>query len=282
MKFITAHIMGGLGNQLFQIFAALNVSLKHKMPFYFEQSDVDRTPGITYRPYYWDNFLKTLSPFVKPPLGQVIYREQSHKYNHIQTAIFPNENVKLYGYFQSYKYFQESQDKIYKLIKLREQQQVVRYRFPAGFFDNCVSMHFRIGDYRHLQQHHPIQTFEYYNAALTQLIKDTKKDDWTVCLFYELKDKPDVDKIKEGVANRFKNIEFIDIDHQMADWEQMLTMSLCQHNIIANSTFSWWGAYFNPGNNNVYYPSQWFGPGQGNKNQELDDLFPDIWTSIRQ
>ena len=53
MKFVTAHVMGGLGNQLFQIFAALNVSLKYKMPFYFEESEHDRTPGMTARPYYW-------------------------------------------------------------------------------------------------------------------------------------------------------------------------------------------------------------------------------------
>tara|TARA_B100001173_G_C15750714_1_gene446730 strand:+ start:302 stop:553 length:252 start_codon:yes stop_codon:yes gene_type:complete len=83
-------------------------------------------------------------------------------------------------------------------------------------------------------------------------------------------------------VSKFKNIKFVDIDHKMADWEQMIAMSLCQHNIIANSTFSWWGAYFNQGNNNVYYPSKWFGPGKGSFNEELNDLFPNKWISIRQ
>ena len=141
-------------------------------------------------------------------------------------------------------------------------------------------MHFRIGDYKHIQQHHPIQTVYYYRTALSQLIKDTKKDDWKVCLFYELKDKNDVYKIREELTSKFENIKFVDIDHQMADWEQMIAMSLCRHNIIANSTFSWWGAYFNQGNNTVYYPSKWFGPGKGSLNEELSDLFLNKWKII--
>ena len=280
MKFVTAHVMGGLGNQLFQIFAALNVSLKYKMPFYFEESEYDRTPGMTARPYYWKTFLKSLSSFVKPPLKQLVYREQSHKFSEIQGKNFPDENIKLYGYFQSYKYFQENQEKIYRLIKLFEHQSSVKEKFSNGFFVDCVSMHFRIGDYKHIQQHHPIQTVDYYKTALSQLIKDTKKDDWKVCLFYELKDKNDVYEIREKLTSKFKNVKFVDIDHQMADWEQMIAMSLCQHNIIANSTFSWWGAYLNQGNNNVYYPSKWFGRGKGSLNEELSDLFPSKWKKV--
>ena len=55
-------------------------------------------------------------------------------------------------------------------------------------------------------------------------------------------------------------------------------MSLCQHNIIANSTFSWWGAYMNENDNKVFYPNKWFGAAQGNKN--TNDLFMDNWIKI--
>ena len=58
----------------------------------------------------------------------------------------------------------------------------------------------------------------------------------------------------------------------------MIKMSGCQHNIIANSSFSWWGAYFNDNKGNVYYPNKWFGPSQGYKC--MNDLFPPNWTII--
>ena len=64
-----------------------------KCPFYFEENN-DRTPGMTARPYYWKTFLKSLSSFVKPPLKQLVYREQSHKFSEIQGEQFPDENIK--------------------------------------------------------------------------------------------------------------------------------------------------------------------------------------------
>ena len=108
-----------------------------------------------------------------------------------------------------YKYFQENHF-LYRLIKTFRASEFGKI-FPNGFFDDCVSI-FRIGDYKHIQQHHPIQTVDYYRTALSQLIKDTKKDDWKVCLFYELKDKNYMYKIREELTSKFKNIEFVDID----------------------------------------------------------------------
>ena len=65
----------------------------------------------------------------------------------------------------------------------------------------------------------------------------------------------------------------------MSDWEEMLAMSLCNHNIIANSTFSWWGAYFNSNEDKIVcYPSVWFGPEL--KNNNTVDLFPEEWKCI--
>ena len=58
----------------------------------------------------------------------------------------------------------------------------------------------------------------------------------------------------------------------------MLLMSSCQDNIIANSTFSWWGAYFNTNNEKIVcYPYKWFGPSA---NHNICDLFPDSWQKI--
>ena len=278
---LTTNVMGGLGNQLFQIFALINLSLKNKIAFYFEKDDSKRTPGITNRPYYWENFLKTLKPFVKPSAECLVYREKTFKYEDIPVHLFPKDkNIKLFGYYQSYKYFQENEKQIFKLIKLREQQETLLNNFPDKYFDNTVSVHFRIGDYKKIQQHHPLQTLEYYKKALDKLILDTQKDDWKILLFYELKDKTDVYSIVNKLKEQYVNLIFCEIDHNLSDWEQMLSMSLCTHNIIANSTYSWWGAYFNDNQKNVYYPKTWFGPAQGNKNNELEDLFKSSWICI--
>jgi hypothetical protein len=67
-------------------------------------------------------------------------------------------------------------------------------------------------------------------------------------------------------------------DSKLSDWEQLLLMSLCEHNIIANSTFSWWSGYFNTNQNKIIcYPSQWFGP---NIVHCTSDLFPKNWFKI--
>ena len=111
---------------------------------------------------------------------------------------------------------------------------------------------------------------------MTKLVEDTKRE-WRILYFYELSDSSDVQKNVTNLMKLFPTVVFEEIDLNLADWEQMLVMSLCQHNIIANSTFSWWGAYLNANRPNVYYPSQWF---HGPKNNETDDLFPDGWISI--
>ena len=76
----------------------------------------------------------------------------------------------------------------------------------------------------------------------------------------------------------FPGITFLRADPLLEDWEQMILMSLCRHNIIANSTFSWWGAYLNTSRQKmVIYPGTWFGP---KIKHGLQDLFPGDWIKI--
>jgi hypothetical protein len=87
--------------------------------------------------------------------------------------------------------------------------------------------------------------------------------------------KEKIDLLQE----EFNHLTFTPIDTEIVDYEQVLLMSLCQHNIIANSSFSWWGAYFNQHSNNIVtYPNTWFGPSLGNK--KTDDMFPIGWCKI--
>jgi hypothetical protein len=99
-----------------------------------------------------------------------------------------------------------------------------------------------------------------------------------VLCFYQEGDSVEVSQTINRLSSEFDFIVFQHIDHSIEDWKQLLLMSCCRHNIIANSTFSWWGAYFNERNDKIVcYPSTWFGP---KLKHNIKDLFPDTWTKI--
>lgn len=78
----------------------------------------------------------------------------------------------------------------------------------------------------------------------------------------------------------FPVLVFEKASDEIEDWEQMLVMSSCEHNIIANSSFSWFGAYFNMNKEKIIcYPDTWF-CGSGS-NISTDDLFPPLWKKIK-
>ena len=85
-----------------------------------------------------------------------------------------------------------------------------------------------------------------------------------------------IKQLKDAVG---EGCEFTEVDTEaFDDWQQMLIMSCCQHNIIANSTFSWWGAYFNSNPEKIVCtPAEWFGPKIDIK---MKDLLPEEWTKI--
>ena len=105
-------------------------------------------------------------------------------------------------------------------------------------------MHFRLGDYKKLSEYHPIMSTEYYKKSLEYIIE---KLDYTpnVLYFCEDHDIEDVNKTIQLLKNDFPTVEFERASNQLDDWKQMLLMSCCNHNIIANSSFSWWAAYLN-------------------------------------
>jgi hypothetical protein len=116
-------------------------------------------------------------------------------------------------------------------------------------------------------------SIEYYEKALETFCFDFSHDKWTVLYFCEENDIKYVNERINYLQSKFTNLLFMKAPI-LDDWEQMLLMSLCQHHIIANSTFSWWGAYFGVNKyKKVYYPSTWFGPALSYNN--VKDLIPE-------
>lgn len=318
----TTEIMGGLGNQLFQIFNLLAYSFRHNSYFYFSTEPI--SCGQRKITYWKTPFLEALNNFVKQLNStqnhqqHITYHEHNFHYEAIPQAPPSSQLIKFFGYFQSYKYFQDQQDIIYKFIRLRETQAAIREKTKDpqyGYdYENTVAVHFRVGDYKNLPNHHPLMTLEYYTAALTRLGEiPASSESHNILYFCEEADQAYVQQemiIPLQQNPLFKNkFTFQCIDHKLADWEQLIIMSLCRHHIIANSTFSWWGAYLGGSapspphlgqadasavseNHNqslpdtgaggqspqVYYPKTWFGPAIGHKN--ISDLFPLHWQRI--
>lgn len=290
---ITTFLMGGLGNQLFQIFAAFAYAIQYNTKLILPYEEV-LTTGIN-RPTYWGNFLNSLSIFstANPAngmsnndifVGTTQYRWDHHHYSMIP-AYEEGQNILLYGYFQSPKYFKDYEDQIMRILRIEEQKEVIKEKFTLYFTKgeshigniHTISMHFRLGDYK-WNPCHPILPYKYYEDALNLIIGLVGKENIRVLYFCE---KEDNEIIEEVVAKLKKSChieDFMKVCDEVADWKQMLIMSVCDSHIIANSSFSWWGAYFGSRGSLVCYPKIWF--AEALEGAYMGDMFPEEWICI--
>jgi hypothetical protein len=300
---ITVLINGGLGNQLFQVFATLAAAIHNEDTCYFLHMPRDATGK---RATYWKSLLYNLIPMTVIPTHANVQRfmqlpmhqESGFQYTKLPSQTAMNSTpLKLVGYFQSDKYFADVRDQIYSKIQLLEQQTGVKHMFADSAWFSCgattIALHFRIGDYAHIQEAHPILPLEYYRRALKHVLENIPSSDlyangtidpkFNVLIFNQACDNAVIlDHMRELKADPAfaKRCRFYKVPDMFEDWKQLLLMSVCDHNVIANSTFSWWGAYFNqnPGKI-VCYPSTWFGPAL--KNHDTRDLFPADWVRMQ-
>jgi hypothetical protein len=306
---ITATIMGGLGNQLFQIFAVIAAALRNHDTFFFmQQHELEGHPGHP-RYTHWTTLFRGLGRYITPSNDTTDRMFQSlPRWDEIgfQYTALPTETVKypkplrIHGYFQSEKYFADKYTEICDMLQLREQQTWIKQLYDnetwSGDYSDgtsvstrreLVSMHFRIGDYLLYTHLHPVMTVDYYYRAISHIVASASSTSassatsaYSFLVFYEPRDKEIVLKNIAEIKHRFatdvdgpaygRDIQFHFVRDTIADWQQMLLMSVCDHNIIANSTFSWWGAYFNANPRKVVcYPSVWFGPGASHDTRDL-------------
>jgi hypothetical protein len=278
MSFVSCYLMGGLGNQLFQIFATFAAAIDANLSTIFQYSETLQVGKP--RPTYWHSFLERLLPFTTTSIN--VYScpriaERGFRYEPIVLSPSTTPSC-LFGYFQSYKYFEKHYNQIIELIRLREKQTEITKKTQVLSGVTTVSMHFRLGDYVALQDYHPVLSVKYFAEALKHISEKLSVDNFRVVYFNEKDDQNTVNISIMVFSRKFPNIEFVRADVE-EDWEQMLLMSLCTHNIIANSSFSWWGAYFNSNPDKIVcYPATWFGPKCADK--DTRDLCPPDWHRV--
>jgi hypothetical protein len=266
---VSIDLMGGIGNQLFQIFFLWSYAKRHDREFRLP----DRTSFLN-RSMCWDDFLRSLVPFLVPDwqvLSLPVVHEAGFPFRDYPSYPHP---VRFVGYFQSPRYFEHDLGEILRVIGWEQRCAEV----PShGAYD--ASMHFRRGDYKNIRHAHPLLGTGYYEKALDTVLARSGAQTLRVIYFYEREDREDVDAMIRALDDG--RCAFTDgTALYEKDWHQLVAMTRCPHSIIANSTFSWWGAYLardEPGSARVY-PSTWFGPALADK--DARDLFPESWIRV--
>ncbi len=164
------------------------------------------------------------------------------------------------GYWQSQKYFISTESIIRDILSPSQETIQNLSKFPT---EGSTSIHIRRGDYVTSNGYHPIQSMSYYQRALEEI------GDYNNLLIFS----DDINWCKDNL--KFDRMIFIEGNTNVKD---LWTMSLCTNNIIANSSFSWWGAWLNRNlNKKVIAPNNWFG-SQANLN--TSDIIPSDWIKI--
>ena len=266
---------GGLGNQLFKVFCLISYSIQYNKKYIFNRNlPIMNNKKIEIRHTYWNNIFKSISENTfdnKRDFKDIYHDKKPYEYNEIP---YYEKDLLLNGYYLSYKYFEKNYDNIINILNLNEIQNNIKSKYLKN--ENTISLHFRIGDYKNLSNIYMILNICYYIKAIKYILeKDTSKCREILCV-YQKQDEKEVCKMIEELQDIFTEIKFIKVSPDLQDWEQMLLMSVCRHNIIANSTFSWWSAYINKNVDKIVcYPEKWFV-----KPKNLSELFPKKWNMI--
>jgi len=270
---ITCKFSGELGNNLFTLAALINVALENNYEFCIPNIRDCYIP-ITKRPIeisqmfeYQYNIHNYFPPLVytSPDILPI------PKFNY--TSFNIQDNTQIIGYFQSEKYFEKNKDVI-KNVFFKPKKEILEYinqKYPWIQTDNCLSIHIRVGGDRIYMQDKFLNTsMNYYQTAVNTILqKDPNIHKYIIC--------SDNIEYCKSIFGDDEGIIYIENEKNYID---LFLMSMCKYNIIANSTFSWWGAYLNNNPDKVVIApkTEWFGPNL--KHLNIEDLFPNDWISL--
>lgn len=284
-------LRGGLGNQMFQValylaFTEKNIPVKADMSFYTSGRQ-ERELGVVFFPnlslkYAEGEVVAALRGYgyhdsVFQKLRRKLSMSQSRVYEEdvrkgYQPVVFEQRDTYIRGYWQCEKYFAEYRRAVvdaFRFPKVREGSccQYLEQEILAE--ENAVSLHVRRGDYleeRYSNVYCDICTEQYYRNAIGLM-----KDQYPNCHFYVFSD--DLPWCREHFGG--DDVTFVDCNHGAESPYDMYLMSICRHNIIANSSFSWWGAWLNQNESKqVLVPERWF------HHMDVCDQICDSWKRI--
>lgn len=291
---IIVRLIGGIGNQMFQYAAGRAIACRNNT---YLKLDISSFEQYTLRSYRLDcfNLVEDFATHdnikhLKPDRSQLF----SFGFNKLQQKIIPwhkqsvikertfdfdpdvlkiRENAYIDGYWQSERYFKDIAHTIRNDFTFKRESDEVNKGVLSTIQDtNSVSLHIRRGDYvsdPKTMETHGVLGAEYYIQALNLMGKKVKEPQ--VFIFSD-----DIPWARDNLKTDLP-LHFIEHNGIEKDYEDMRLMSLCKHHIIANSSFSWWGAWLcqNP-QKIVIAPKKWFNKPNINTN----DLIPESWIRL--
>ena len=291
---IVSHLLGGLGNQMFQYAAGRSLAGHLNQEFYLDVSSFDNYSlhhGFQIDRVFNAAIKKSDLSILKKMLGwrssklaiKILKRSQFALFRGRNLVIEPSTaywnffyeaspSSYLYGYWQSEKYFKSIEPLIRKDFSFKkplvEKNLDVAHHISSV---NAVSLHVRRGDYVADQKTAQIMSLcdpGYYQRAISHIADLVEKP-----VFFVFSD--DMDWAKKNIAIDFP-CNYIDHNRGQYSYIDMQLMSLCKHHIIANSSFSWWGAWLNPSTEKIVVaPTLWFKDGTSDR-----DLIPETWVRL--
>jgi hypothetical protein len=249
---------GRLGNQLFQLGLLFAIRERRGHEFYLPHGGES----------LWACFDLDV-PSVGPECRRE-FCEVNGSCNYDARVFEQPDGTSFRGYFQSYRYLESCRDDLVRFLRFssdhRAWSQALLFAYRRRHNTPLVSLHVRRGDYVNAgyEDHWGnLAADGYYDRAVALL-----GDDVTYLVFSD-----DIPWCRRSLE--LNRAEFVDVDHGTS----LAVMAGCDVNIIANSCFSWWGAYLNPAAD-VYAPSRWFGTAMPPPNDLQDDIVPPTWRTI--
>jgi hypothetical protein len=291
---VITNLIGGLGNQMFQYAVGRALSLRYGVPLRLDVSDfswyglhqgfeLQRIFNCTEEIATKVDMRRVLSWQFFPGIRRLLLKPSMALFRSKEFVVEPYfryweeiENIPsscyITGYWQSEKYFSEFSHQIRKNFSFREplnrDNDEIANRMTRV---NAVSLHVRRGDFVNnptTMATHGLCSPDYYRKAIQYIAYRVSQPH-----FFIFSD--DISWVKENLEIGFP-CQYVDHNQGAESHNDMRLMSLCQHHIIANSSFSWWGAWLNPSDEKIVVaPKRWFA-----KQIDTRDLLPPGWVSL--
>ena len=262
--------MGQLGNQMFQYAALRGIAKKRGFDFRIPYHDNVFDDGLGNKLR-----IELFNPFVMSTLSQSnvglvdpkfpVFPEGRFNFDEELYETCPDD-VNLQGYFQTEKYFKNVEDEIRQDFTFKNEI-AIPCKHSMSTMDTPIALHIRRGDFLINSANHHNLGLDYYESAVKKFDNDR-----TVIIFSD-----DSAWCKE--QDLFSDDRFL-VAEGNDSYTDLCLMSLCSDFIIANSSFSWWGAWLSKSVNKVVCaPEKWMGPD--NSHLDTSDIVPDEWTIVK-